>query len=593
MNKFLEQLSIKPDETFAAPLKERVQKFVNEHPEITCLSVLTIACIFFLFFGLNFYPLMDVDETRYAVMARDLMKSCDFNSLMLNGLPFLEKPPLYFWLVGGSIKLFGGFSSFAVRFPIALISTFLIFLTYYVGKRILSRKFGLISALILLTSIFFLILSHIAILDMVLTVFMTSAIYSALFTHFCQDKNKKYYWWYFYLFMGLGFLAKGLLALIIPIIIVFIYNLTTKSVKEIFKPINFLPGILIFLAIIMPWHYMMYKEYGSRFIKEYFLIHHFARLMGSEVLGRERPFWYFIPVFILSFLPWSLSFIGFLGDGLKKLKIKFQVTEGNFLNKTTKLFEAKTNEQKMLLFCSIYFIAVFLIFSSSGTKLPTYILPAFPAAAFLTGYYWWTADEKQEHERGIYVSTLIFTTVFITAAIIFSAVYFYLPYTIQIEIESFKHFTIISIYLLCIFLLLRLNTKRALSIFSGYVFFMFFVIMLAVTQIFNFVYATGQNEIQKYAMISSYPDKSSRLVTFDFSVKPSAMVEYTGFVNYITDPEFDKLDRSLKNFANDPQYYKKLTDRLDLLEQGSKYSLFVKDVNNEYPKAVYNPFYVD
>ena len=251
MNKILQKLSIKMEDNVAVPIRTKGLAFIQKHPEIFCLSLLALACLFFLFWGLNFYPLMDVDETRYAVMARDLAYSFDWNSLTLNSVPFLEKPPLYFWLVATSIKLFGGLTSFAVRFPIAIISTFLIFFTYYVGKKTISRKFGMISSLILLSSIFFLILSHVAIIDMVLTVFMTSAIYCGLLTHFCADKNKKYFWWYFYLFMGLGFLAKGLLALAIPMTIMFIYNLITKTAKDIFKPINLLPGLAIFFALIL------------------------------------------------------------------------------------------------------------------------------------------------------------------------------------------------------------------------------------------------------------------------------------------------------------------------------------------------------
>ena len=80
------------------------------------------------------------------------------NVLLLNSVPFLEKPPFYFWIVGASIKLFGKFNEFAVRFPIALMATFLIFYTYFFGRKVLSRKFGLISAIVLLTSVFFLII---------------------------------------------------------------------------------------------------------------------------------------------------------------------------------------------------------------------------------------------------------------------------------------------------------------------------------------------------------------------------------------------------------------------------------------------------
>lgn len=597
MNNILQKASaiaLKLEDKFAN-LGKKYLEFVSLHPEIVCLSLLAFACLLFLFFGLGLYPLMDVDETRYAVMARDLMASFNWNDIMLNQVPFLEKPPLYFWLVAASIKMFGEFSTFAVRFPIALLSSFLVFFTYYLGKKVISRKFGVISALILISSIFFLILSHVAIIDMVLTVFMTSAIYCGFLTHFCQKKHKKYFWWYFYLFIGLGFLAKGLLALVLPITVIFIYNFITKTLKDVFKPINLIPGLIIFLAVILPWHLIMYKEYGFEFIKVYFLIHHFGRFVGSDYIGRERPFLYFVPVFLLGFLPWTFIFLAFIFDGIKKLVIKFKIAEGKINDKIIALFETTTNEQKLILFSTVYFLVIFIVFSAASTKLPTYILPAFPSAALLTGFYWWVSDEKNEHEKAIYNLTLIMSTVFITCALLASIVFYFLPYELKDALSPFKHSTIIAIYLLAIFLVLRLRTKRALSIFSGYVFIMLFIVMLAVTDIFNFVYMTGQNEIVKYSIMSIRPDNNSQLVTFDFAVKPSVLVKYQDKVFFITDPNFKELDRILnykggptfvivknKNFMGNPKYRDEIKKRLELIKSGKKYSLYVYDVNNEY-----------
>lgn len=595
MKKFLQKVfTLKLEDQFSA-LREKSLNFINAHPESFCITLLTIACLIFLFYGLGFYPLIDVDETRYAVMSRDMLSSFNWNDLMLNGVPFLEKPPLYFWIVSNSIRLFGKFSAFAVRFPIAILSSFVVFFTYYIGKRIISRKFGMISALILLSSTFFLILSHIAILDMVLTVFMTSAIYCGLLTHFCQEKNIKYWWWYFYLFIGLGFLAKGILALAIPLTIIFIYNFITKTTKDIFKPINIIPGLIIFLTMIAPWHLIMYKEYGFQFIKEYFLIHHFGRFMGSEYIGRERPLLYFVPVFLLGFIPWTFTFIAFLCDEFKKLKKKFKSIQGNIKDKILALLEATTNEQKLILFASIYFVVVFLLFSTSSTKLPTYILPVFPAAALLTGYYWWISDEKGEHEKQIYNLTILFSAIFILAAIGAFFAYYFLPPNLQDKLDSFKHLTILAIYLVAILLILRSNAKRALSIFSGYLVTMVFIVALSVSQIFNLVYAGGENEIVQYSIISIRPDNMSQLVTFDFAVKPSIMIEYTDKVNFLTDADFQELDTLLqykggptfvivknKNLANNEKYKQELEKRLELIQSGERYSLYVKDLLNEY-----------
>lgn len=595
MKKVWQKLSVNIEEGWGASIKNTVYDFIKKHPELFCLSFLTLACLFFLFLGLGNYPLLDVDETRYAVMARDLVSSWNWNDLKLNAVPFLEKPPLYFWFVAASIKLFGVFNQWVVRLPIALLASFLVFFTYFFGKKVISRKYGMISALILLSSIFFLIFSHIAIIDMVLTVFMTSALYFAFLTHFCEDKNKKYYWWYFYTFIGIGFMAKGILALAIPVTVVFIYNLITKTLKEMFRPINMLPGVIIFLCLTIPWHFIMYNHYGFQFVKEYFLIHHFARFINSVSIGRERPFLYFVPVFLMGFMPWTFVFLAFLYDGWKKLCAKFKSIQGRFIDKLLGLLEAKNNEEKLLLFASLYFIIVFFVFSSSSTKLPTYILPVFPSAALLTGYFWWISDEKRENEKLIYNSTVIFSALFILAGVSAAIGFYFLPAGIQADLATFNQPTVIAIYLLAMFLLLRLNTKRALSIFAGYLVVMLFVITLSVLEIFNVVYKGGENEIVEYSKLSVSPNATSQLITFDFAVKPSVLIPGKNKVIFITDPDFKKLDSLLqyksgptfvivknKNFKDNEDYKKEIEKRLELINRGAKYSFYVKDINNEY-----------
>lgn len=579
-------LGVKLEDKFGS-IKDKFLNAVNAHPEIFSLSLLGVFCLIFLFIGLNAYPLIDVDETRYAIIARTMVLTHNWNDLMLNGVPFLEKPPLYFWLVAASVKLFGQFTPLIVRLPIALISSFLVFFTYYVGKKAISRKFGLISSLVLLTSALFLILSHIAIIDMVLTVFMTGALYFAFLANLCTEKYKKFAWWYFYLFMGLGFLAKGLLALVIPVLIVSIYSLATKTFKEIFKPINIIPGIIIFLIAVLPWHLIMYQHYGFEFIRQYFLLHHFGRFMGSEYIGRERPLLYFVPVFLLGFLPWSFVFIAFLWNGFKTLEHKAQSLQGSLKEKFSSLIEAETTEKKLLLFSVISFVVIFVLFSVSTTKLPTYILPAFPFAALLTGYYWWYSDEKQQNEKAIYNLTIVFSAVLIIAALVATFSWPFLPDQILAQVNSFCDQTIKALYLLGIFLVLRVSTKRVLSVFSGYLLTMLFVVILAAFQIFNVVYNGGENEIEAFSEISS-SEATSQLVTFDFAVKPSVLINSHSVV-FITDPDFKALDKCLrytygdtfviiknKNLEGNADYQKEIDKRLMLVRIGRRYSLYVK-----------------
>ena len=105
------------------------------------------------------YALMDVDETRYVSMARDMFHSKDFLTLYLNGEYFFEKPPLYFWGECVSFAIFGKINEFTARFPVALYGTLSALLVYFTGKKIVSRRFGFISALILATTLEFVMLA--------------------------------------------------------------------------------------------------------------------------------------------------------------------------------------------------------------------------------------------------------------------------------------------------------------------------------------------------------------------------------------------------------------------------------------------------
>ncbi len=563
----------------------KFKKFTTEHPELCSIALLTLLCGAFLFLGLNFYPLLDVDETRYAIMSRDLANSKDWNVLLLNSIPFLEKPPLYFWIVAASIKIFGKFSEFAVRFPIALISTFLVFFTYFFGKKVLSRKFGLLSAIILLTSVFFLILSHVAILDMVLTAWLASALYCSFLSFKVEDRYKKYCWWGFWTFAGLGFLAKGILALAIPLVVMFIYCALTKNLKELFKPIHFIIGLIIFLLISMPWHIVMFRDYGWSFVNEYFIKHHFARLLSHDEFGRGHGIFYFIPVFIVAFMPWTFIFLASLAQGCKRLYERYKNAQGKFVEKLLAVTETKDEKQELLLFASIFFVVVFGVMSISSTKLPTYILPVLPAAALITGYFWCKSDNEEETRHAIAISTYLVAIIFILAALITSVAYVFLPQTIVEMFSTFKYTVLIGCAFVGIYLMLQLKTKRTISIFSGYVITMFFVITFAVTNLFSLIYSTGENELVLFSNYAS--SQNTRLVTFDFEVKPSTKINYSEYVYFIIHDDFDQLYSLVSNKAVPTfvivknkevlrgNYQDKLDKYLYPIQKGKKYSLYL------------------
>ena len=379
----------------------KLKQIYNDNPERFYLVTLFVLGLILLFAGLWCYPLIDVDETRYAVMARSLIGH-DWNLLSLNGVPFIEKPPMLFWITAISIKLFG-FNTLAIRLPIAFLATITVFFIYLTGKFIKNAKFGFYSALVLLSSAMFIMLAHVAIIDMVFTAFITWTIYCGLLTDFIKDKRKYLLSVGFWVSLSLAFLSKGILAIVIPFGILGLHRILRRDFKGIFTPFNIIVGSLIFLGINAPWHLYMYKTYNTlvpihlgshtfmcnEFFYTYIILHHFERLVNADNLGKVRPLWYFIPVFIVGFLPWTYGFV----ESIKNI------------------FKRKLFNDDYIRFFLIYFVLIFSLFSVASGKLMPYILPSIPAAAFLTAYW---AENRSIKTIGACVSlSIIFKFIFI------------------------------------------------------------------------------------------------------------------------------------------------------------------------------------
>ena len=160
-----------------------------------------VLAVYILYFhNIWAYKLMDVDETRYIDMARRMFYKKDFLTLYLNGEYFFEKPPLYFWLESLSFAIFRTVSEWSGRIPISIQSLLAAVAVYFVSAKVVSKKFGLMAALILATGLEFIILSKVAMLDMLLTSCITISTFSGLMTFFEEEKNKKHFWCILYIF---------------------------------------------------------------------------------------------------------------------------------------------------------------------------------------------------------------------------------------------------------------------------------------------------------------------------------------------------------------------------------------------------------
>lgn len=488
----------------------KIKNFVLKHPELFTILGLTILFYFIFFHNIWAYALMDVDESRYVSMSKDMFHTKDFLTLYLNKQFFFEKPPLYFWGECLSFAFWGRVTEFTARFPVALDGMLCCFTVYFLGKRIISRGYGVVSSLIFATSLEFLILAKFAILDIVVATCIGFSLCFGIFTNFCQEKHKKYCWWLFYIFSGLAVMAKGIPGFVIPFGSMFFISLYSKNFKEIFKPLYFIPGIILFLLITLPWHIIMLKMHDPLFFEEYIVKHHIERFIGGNELGREQPFYFYILTLLWGFFPWIFSVLAV------------------FIRKIVKkdfVFKNVTNTQRFLVYNGIITLFVLAFFSASDTKLITYILPIYGSLACLGGYIWTRYIEKGEYSRIINTTVYILGGVFILASIIALFTPLYLPAQLNSDIASAKPLCISLLFIAGLASIIFAKKEKYIGVFFTYVLFMLILSAFGTEKFFEIDYKFGQDDLMRFAEYAKVHNKTLTAYKFD---RKYSLIFYSG-----------------------------------------------------------------
>jgi 4-amino-4-deoxy-L-arabinose transferase-like glycosyltransferase len=322
--------------------------------------------LLFTIFGAAFFqtlgrfPLIEPDEGRYAEIPREMLERGDFITPMLNYVKYFEKPPLHYWLNAFFMSIFGR-NEFAARFSGALMGLLTVLLVYHVGRRMFGRRSGLLAALILGTCTGFLAQARLNITDMTLTCTLSAALAFFIVAAREGEQCKGSYYHLSYLCAALAVLAKGLIGIVFPGAIIFLYLLLTRRWR-LLREMRLATGIPLFLAVAAPW-FILVSLRNPEFARFFFIHEHFERFT-TTVHGRYQPLWFFVPILIGTMLPWSL----FL----------FSTIRGVWRGRGNTQGDAR-------LYLLIWAAFIFLFFSKSDSKLIPYILPIFPALALLMG----------------------------------------------------------------------------------------------------------------------------------------------------------------------------------------------------------------
>ncbi len=308
-----------------------------------------------------------MDEPVYGQVGKEMAHAglAGWLSPRYGGQLWFDKPPLFYWLTAFSMRVLGD-TEFAARLPSALLSVGLVAATYALARRAYpsTPKAALWAGFVLATSVQFFTLARAAVTDMTLAVCLALALYGV---YAWTQTNQGRWMALAGLMTGLGMLAKGPVALVLIGVQTIAYLLLTRQAKRLLSPALW-AGFTLCLAVGLPWFLLMIHLHGQLFISGFLEANNVTRYLTAEH-KETSPFWFFLPVLLGGFLPWSLALPGAL------------ILAG----RQGKSVQAEHAADNPALFFGLWAVLVFVFFSLSQSKLVTYIFPLYPAAAVLVG----------------------------------------------------------------------------------------------------------------------------------------------------------------------------------------------------------------
>jgi len=319
--------------------------------------IIIVLAFTLVFWQLGSTHLIPWDEAIYAKIAKNMVVTNEYIfQTWKQHQPWYEKPPLYMWMSAGFMQILG-FAELAPRLPSAIFGFGLVILTYLFAKKLFGTTAAFFASLSLVTTTQFLYYSRTGMVDVTTAFFVTAAL---IVYYKTTEKNSAWLWLLTGLLIGLGSMVKGVIGLLpLPIILlsdVFIYR------RFSFK--NYLLLMVSTSAIILPWHIMMYQKYGFAFIKDYIGYHVLDRAI-ENIEDKGRPIWWYFIVIKVSMRIWFITLLGAFPLALKKV----------------------WNKDKNFSFLTLWAIFIFVFFSVAKSKLVWYIIPFYPVAAVLNGYF--------------------------------------------------------------------------------------------------------------------------------------------------------------------------------------------------------------
>lgn len=339
--------------------------------------------VYMIFVHLGLLPLINPDEGRNASIAWEMRVSGHWLIPTYNGLPYLDKPSLFFKMVATSMSLFGH-NEFAARLPSALSAIGILIMAFLFSCREYNLRTASLAVLIISTAPLFFAFSRTVIFDMPLTFFVCASIFAGYFAEKTGERAQRYWYIVCAVMAGIATLVKGPVGFVVPTLVLIIYNYLDRRKGANHRLLSW-KNLLLLLLVVMPWfvgvsvlhpdfpYYGLVKETFMRFTTDTF--HH------------SEPFYYYLPIIFGLFLFWSLL--------LPEIAVI--------------LWRHRKQVPSSDRFLLTWVVSVLCFFSLSKSKLPGYVLPAIIPLGILTAQIFDNAMkcETKEEKKAVWHGSLL------------------------------------------------------------------------------------------------------------------------------------------------------------------------------------------
>jgi 4-amino-4-deoxy-L-arabinose transferase-like glycosyltransferase len=330
----------------------------NKNNFLFYYAILAVIIYFGFFYGLGSYTLLNNNEGLYASIAAGMLRIHSFIIPFLNCVPYIEKPPLLYWLLALSFSKFG-LTAFAGRLVTSLSATITALSILFILRKFDQAKTGWIAALIFASSIGVAIIARMVYFDMLLTCLISLTLLALFYWY---QKSSKFSLRLAYLFLALAILAKGLIAVVIVAGSFGLFLIWEKKLKEYLRLAFDWPGIILFLLVALPWHIAAcFQHHG--FFWNYIISEQFLRFLNLREPHDyyHGTIFYYLPRILIYLSPWSLF-------------TPLIFWRSHNLNQFTR---------QILRFCWCWLLVPLLFFSLSAAKANYYMIVAMPALAII------------------------------------------------------------------------------------------------------------------------------------------------------------------------------------------------------------------